>query len=1169
MKPDAPVTGISDDLDPILVDLVEEVKRRVEAGEIIDEAAFLAEHPAQAERLRTLMPAIRGLAGLARSGPSLPAGFADLPDGSDLGDYRVVRAIGRGGMGVVYEAVQRSLGRQVALKVLPPLRGVVRAHLDRFQREAQAAARLHHTNIVPVFGIGEYHGVHFYAMQFIQGRGLDAVVQAARNRAATSTIEMNRPAETPAAPISVPQVPGAVNAGDLSEPGGTRLHRAVALVGVQAAQGLAYAHGQSVLHRDIKPSNLMLDDHGTVWITDFGLARVEGEEALTHSGDMVGTLRYIPPERFAGCADARGDVYALGLTLYELLLRRPAFEENDRARLIEQIQRMEPPTPRQLCPDVPRDLETIILKSMEKEPNRRYAGAQALADDLQRFLDDRPIVARPPRWFERLGKWRRRRPAVAALLSTLLLALVALFSFGTWWTVSLRSALNQKDTALRGKDDALRDKEAALVAKEGERVRADQARSEEQTQRWKVEKERDRAEVAAYQATLNETRALRLGHETGWRARALDNLRRLAVSTAPDKDMVALRSEAVACLAETDLRLLGQPTATQLVGLDISGDGSALAGLHFNGSVTIWELPSLKKLRTIPPTSRGAAPSAFSIYVLPVIRFHPRGDYLVYLSKAGVEVAAWKGKAIERFDLPTEGRHLFFDGDGATLGVACYHGAVQIRDGATGRLREEIGGDRIYYGAVDLHPDGTRLATCRQDGSVILRPISGGEPRVLGRPGAVVTALCFSRDGRRLASAASDGVVRVWDVDSGRERRAWGIVRGMGHGLAFLPDAMALVTSREQVVVRDIRTEEPLARVTSRPVYHLTGPIAVSPDGMTLAVAQSATSTRQPTALAVYRLEGRRERQLVGGDGQKVTGVAFHPRQSLVGVAGDLHDPNISMWDLSAGAVLRRWKGEPAHAQPLVFSPDGALIAGPLEKDIRLWKCDLGIWDAATGELQHRVRCKVLYDKYHFDAAGQNIILVPNSFVDTVASVAIVAGQTDLIAQPGGRLLAYDIALVDGGKKWLVTRLPNGPLGLVDAASSEELAQTSGTFSAVAPDGNHAVVVHNTALRLVSLPGLRELSKLEVRRELVGPRAFNHDGRWLVALAGDKLHVRDSRTLALRLVLPMPERGATHADVSPRDELAVWGGETTATVYDLALLRRELAELGLDWRDNE
>ncbi len=305
------------------------------------------------------------------------------------GDFRIVRELGRGGMGVVYEAYQGSLKRHVALKVLP-----VRGDRGRFRREAKAAGRLHHTNIVPVFGVGEHQGRAYYVMQYIAGRSL---VRVSKVRAGT--------------------VPSRFD------------DREVARLGVQVAEALAYAHAQGVIHRDIKPSNLLLDERGTVRITDFGLAYDASDtHSLTSTGDFLGTLRYVAPERFSERGDERADIYGLGVTLYELVCGRPAYAEADRSVLVHQILHQDPPGPRQLQPTIARDLETIVVKAMERDPDQRYATAEAIAEDLRRFLEDRTIRARRVGAWERAWRWSRRNKVVAGLLAALVSVFLAGFA---------------------------------------------------------------------------------------------------------------------------------------------------------------------------------------------------------------------------------------------------------------------------------------------------------------------------------------------------------------------------------------------------------------------------------------------------------------------------------------------------------------------------------------------------------------------------------------------------------------------------------------------------------------------------------------------------------------------------------------------------------------------
>src|SRR5262245_218366 len=402
----------TDPSSPSLLDrLVESFLDRRRRGERPSIEEYLERYPELAEQIRDVFPALEvmeecGPADSPNTGPYLPGQAAPSSLPVRLGEYRILREVGRGGMGIVYEALQESLGRHVALKVLPAQARDSGLFLERFRREAQSAARLHHTNIVAVFGVGEHNGIHYYAMQFIRGQTLEAVLRELRHvrtgSAGTSGLGVGSAdgSSLPAARRGEPQY-----------------FRNVARVGVQVAQALAYAHGQGVIHRDIKPANLMLDQQGTVWVTDFGLARAEGLADLTGPGDVVGTLRYMAPEQLAAQADARTDVYALGTTLYELATLRPAFDDPVRARLIERIRHHDPTPPRRVDPQVPLDLEKIILKATAREPGRRYQTAAALAEDLRLFLDGRPVRARPVGPLGRAWRWavRRRRALLAAV----------------------------------------------------------------------------------------------------------------------------------------------------------------------------------------------------------------------------------------------------------------------------------------------------------------------------------------------------------------------------------------------------------------------------------------------------------------------------------------------------------------------------------------------------------------------------------------------------------------------------------------------------------------------------------------------------------------------------------------------------------------------------------
>jgi WD40 repeat protein len=727
--------------------LADEFAARHRAGDRPRLEDYCDHHPELACDIRSLFPALAELerAG-ADAGPELAVEAADLPPVTELGDFRLLREVGRGGMGVVYEAEQVSLGRRVAIKLLPA--GVFRdpAKRKRFEREAKAAARLHHTNIVPVHGYGEHAGTPYYVMQFIPGLGLDAVIdEVARSPGGSGTRSPTRPPTAErSAPLSIAlahsllgeaeagtvgwnpaaadaptmtaagglmpdptPIPGpdrsaviSVSASDIRLPGQSEAAatgpagrkgtywQSVARIGVQVAGALAYAHKLGVLHRDIKPSNLLLDLDGTVWVTDFGLAKADDSEDLTHTGDLLGTLRYMPPEAFEGKADARGDIYALGLTLFELVALRPAYDERERNKLVKQVTTGEPPRLRRLRPDAPRDLVTIVEKAIDRDPARRYQTAGALADDLQRFLDGRPIQARRATELEKLWMWARRRPAIAALLGLVLVSLAG----GT--VVSTTFAFRAADNAKRA------DKNAGELAMK--MIEANSARSQAELQAGVADDARRNLAVTLTDSYLT-----------------------LARTSAE----VGSQAEAVLWFAHAAAKSEGDPERQRV------GRVSAHAYQH----------------RTFLPVQAFHTQTIFSR-----LEFHPGGRFLL---GSGGRFWLWDLDREAEHPLPPGTTAVAFSPDGRHLAAGTGAGRVILLELPSGRESLSVEADG-GVSALAFSPDGKKLVVC--DNRVRLFEV---EARAFvgdgfDHPGRVVAAE-FAPDGQSLFTTAADRSIRL------------------------------------------------------------------------------------------------------------------------------------------------------------------------------------------------------------------------------------------------------------------------------------------------------------------------------------------------------------------------------------------------------------------------
>ncbi len=504
--------------------LAEDFSRRLHAGEHPTIEEYLQNYPSYADGIRKLFPIVAILEEAKPGAPRMASATVQepaLPAQTQFGDFVIQREVGRGGMGVVYEASQRSLNRRVALKVLPANYLPSAKHVMRFKREAHSAARLHHTNIAPVFGVGDQNGSHFYAMQYIEGYSLDAIVLCLKQLTVELEEDLISPEQSALEfnPHNVPSSTGIAqllvsskltteqprlypldsdevlphegirnpSLNDTSDGGspmrfwrffmrttGVRTEsyywRNLAGIGIQVASALKHAHDQTVYHRDIKPSNLMIDFTGKIWVTDFGLARVMGDPNLTASNDTVGTLRYMAPEQFQGEFDVRTEIYNLGVTLYEIATLQPAVTEPEVPQLIMQSINHPPIRPRAINPEIPRDLETIILKSIATDPSDRYQTALELSEDLKRFASGDVIHAGRKRPLATMWRWCQHNKAIARLASAVLILLLTVAVVATVGFVHTKRALN---SAAEDRDNSQKFREKAEKNERNQKERID------------------------------------------------------------------------------------------------------------------------------------------------------------------------------------------------------------------------------------------------------------------------------------------------------------------------------------------------------------------------------------------------------------------------------------------------------------------------------------------------------------------------------------------------------------------------------------------------------------------------------------------------------------------------------------------------------------------------
>jgi serine/threonine protein kinase/WD40 repeat protein/Flp pilus assembly protein TadD len=1208
------MSGSSDERNPVEV-LAEEFLARQRRGERPSLDEYTARYPELAEAIHELFPVLLDmedarLDAAAAAGPVVGPG---RPFPERLGDYRLLRELGRGGMGIVYEAEQESLGRRVALKVLARA-ALTPQQVRRFEREARSAGKLHHTNIVPVFGVGREGSTHYYVMQYIPGQPLDEVLKEVRRqrqrgperaggaadtavgrredrpstdevarslwsgtglvRAGTHGLEDSATpagsldpgdpgmaaaatlvapalpidAITPAEPAMMASAPPEPPNVDVLPPSanlsgsGRRYARAVARIGVQVAEALEYAAEQGVIHRDVKPSNILLDPCGTAWVTDFGLAKMAGQEDLTHTGDLLGTLRYMAPERFGGQADRRSDVYALGLTLYELLALRPAYDESDRGRLISQVTEEEPPRLTKLEPTIPRDLATVVHKAMAREPAQRYATAGALAADLKRFLEDRPIEARRPSLLDRAAKWSRRyRAAVitAAVAGVVLLAAVSVVAtVAAFW--------------LRDERNATR------------------------SQLAETRKARREGQHRLYQAKLAQAQASRWSGRAGRRfegLKALDEAARLAqeLHLGPGA-LLTLRNEAIACMILPDLHLDQQwegtpPQSGVPIGMAFDASLERYARVEADGTVTVRSLADNAILVHI--TDLGA-PTQRVVDWRVRLRFSKDGRFLATRSDPyyAVRLQVWDLSGPRRIlTVPACGfktrQDFDFSPDSRTLATAQADGSIGLYDLRSARLLKSLAPGSFPTG-LSFHPAGQKLAVSRdRDSAVRLLDLDGrpsGQP--LTHPEPVATTPVWHPEGELLASGCHNGSIYVWHAPTGKP--------------------VAVCKGRRDDVIR----------------------VAFSQGGDLLASAGWDGMTRL--------WDPRTGRQLVVAQGQAVD---FSRDDRWLG--WELDGPYVGRWEVATGHECRLLRG--AGAQAAVRSVDidreGRVLAAAADDGVHLWDMSAG---KEVQVLGLGLTCSVIFDpsgrflltsgpaglyrwpmRWNPDPSAARLQLGPAQILDLpygcqpdectqsrdgqrLALHTQSSGEAIFLdlAKPRRRLRSVRVnalwnAVISPDGRWIATGTWNGYACKVwDAQTGRCLQDLPARIArpAFSPDNRWLVLGTFQEYAFHQLEG----DRWECRRRLArdkgaaraGLAAFTRDARMVaVAYSARSIQLLDTAEWRERATISAPDSEVlSWLCFSPDGgQLAAGTVEGTIQLWDLRRIRARLREKGLDW----